>query len=1429
MDSELESELGCYEVAEEDASELDFEFASSKERLNPGSSIHSNKVSERKSVQNDFEDDFYSHIEKSLNTQIPVYLKNLLKINGYNSKIVLKNIGNNDFEAIENFAKNDLVEIIPKSEYKNFYGPYFFNSPNKFKITAGDKKLIQIISDFLKGESSIKTFKDKATMTNIETTSIQTTPSEGPSDSSCHKNENKNENELEMLEHDLTIENASVSRIIKKWVCKKISEIKQGSGRDNDLKTDLKNKFNNIVFRTNVSSQGGLNCNITCFCGEKIKIYKQSQKSTFKARWICSNYYCHFSKKHLLSSTFSQSSAEESSLTTNLTTSHSQNVKLKKEDGERGGQITQKKITLFFSGSNDNLSNNSSSSTSSALLSFNKLLLKPVKSVDNRVFQAKHVQPSKATDIDTSTHDQESQKNPIRVVQCLKLKNFMPVPDTSEAISLKGSSEESDYKKNMDKYSDEHSDEHLKSSHNDNNRSTPPQKSKALTSPQVENLKWKSLKYSRTEREVRKREKCPANQTLITNFLPILEKVQTLISEQNENLDENLLKSFKGSFSIQGSSEPGSEPLTTNKLLEIFLKAANNNKDFTKRNSFENNLKKFALYIYYTGGKLLYETLYANLSDILPSLSTLYRFSLSNKISVEEGELNLKGLKLFLEERNLPMVVWISEDATRITGKIEYNSRTNNLQGFVSPLENGFPQKGKFTVRSCNDMDTYFKEGVRGDYAYVIMAQPLSCRAPAFCLAVFNTDNRFTYKNVLERWGTMKSQASELGIKILGFSSDGDTRLLKAMKTEAHFTQVKTSNSDCYSSWYHIDSNINDYCFIQDPIHIMTKLKTRFLKAGVCLPMGNYFATSQHLYHLIDTENKSKHFLTKSDLKAEDKMNYRSAKKMCDDKVINLLKGNIECKATVLYLKLMNFLNDSLVNKADTLDNIVYKLWYITFFLRYWRSWLKSNAEYKLKDNFITCNAYTCIEINSHMIVKIIKLFQNNPALDPSMLLLYLFNSQPCEKLFRAARSLTSTQSTVVNFSIKQLMSRVDRITFIQFILNDLKEYCVFPRERKKEHEFYSKGVHQVTQQEINNISFQDLIEKAMTDAYTDAVSFGMNIDKEEAMSCNISVANGDKNIEMNLNLNESEDESDDDEEQKDQEKRVEIETENGKEDIESEEFPIVQTFLNNDLQLHSHFNSDNENTVTKDIDLKDYSHKNVDLSENSIFLKVILPSTFPNVKTAVIKKSSYCWMLDEGNGRVSTDRLKRFITGKRSSGSTSTVVKAKKGRRNIKNTIKERGIEKKELSESSDSADESENIIYNDSDDTESFTSLEEKNTLVETKVQNMPDCGDTSGTGSVVVEVEVDKCYGVLYDDGWYIGKVLKKINNEVSLMSFLRQQADLFNWPNKKDIAKVNKEFIFYGPLNWIGDGPFSLKRVDSLNINKNYKLLKESLLE
>jgi hypothetical protein len=93
----------------------------------------------------------------------------------------------------------------------------------------------------------------------------------------------------------------------------------------------------------------------------------------------------------------------------------------------------------------------------------------------------------------------------------------------------------------------------------------------------------------------------------------------------------------------------------------------------------------------------------------------------------------LKECKEYLEDRNLPLVVAISEDATRVVTKIEFDSRFNQLVGFVAPYDdNGLPQTLIFPAKSAKQIYHHFTNYRKACNCIIIMAQPIVPGKPIF-------------------------------------------------------------------------------------------------------------------------------------------------------------------------------------------------------------------------------------------------------------------------------------------------------------------------------------------------------------------------------------------------------------------------------------------------------------------------------------------------------------------------------------------------------------------------------------------------------------------------------------------------------------------------------------------------------------------------
>ena len=172
------------------------------------------------------------------------------------------------------------------------------------------------------------------------------------------------------------------------------------------------------------------------------------------------------------------------------------------------------------------------------------------------------------------------------------------------------------------------------------------------------------------------------------------------------------------------------------------------------------------------------------------------------------------------------------------------------------------------------------------------------------------------------------------------------------------------------------------------------------------------------------------------DLNHKDKQNFDAVLHVTDKSVITLLNRIPDSKATSAFLLLIRCVIDSFLDKKLDILCRVEKAWYAVFFLRYWRQWLILNSRYTLGSNFITLNAYMCVEINAHSLITFIMTLRE---LDNECFLPWLLGSQSCEKIFRTVCSMSSTFSTIINFGMLALLRRLHRI-HIQFCLESEAE-----------------------------------------------------------------------------------------------------------------------------------------------------------------------------------------------------------------------------------------------------------------------------------------------------------------------------------------------------------------------------------------------------
>ena len=162
------------------------------------------------------------------------------------------------------------------------------------------------------------------------------------------------------------------------------------------------------------------------------------------------------------------------------------------------------------------------------------------------------------------------------------------------------------------------------------------------------------------------------------------------------------------------------------------------------------------------------------------------------------------------------------------------------------------------------------------------------------------------------------------------------------------------------------------------------------------------------------------HFRSFFVIENKDKKNYESVETLLSSEVnvcLEKMKSRVRTNGTITYFWLMRNIRDVFFDKAISPLKRVQLLWKTIFFLHIWRLWLQANS-YSEQDHFITQNAYVCTELNGHLLINIVHnvIVGKFPK---ESLRVWTYGSQACEQTFRLLRSMTSTFSTIVNFSMK--------------------------------------------------------------------------------------------------------------------------------------------------------------------------------------------------------------------------------------------------------------------------------------------------------------------------------------------------------------------------------------------------------------------------
>ncbi|CAF1930830.1 unnamed protein product [Rotaria magnacalcarata] len=678
----------------------------------------------------------------------------------------------------------------------------------------------------------------------------------------------------------------------------------------------------------------------------------------------------------------------------------------------------------------------------------------------------------------------------------------------------------------------------------------------------------------------------------------------------------------------------------------------------SSKNAYRHNehILQFATAFYILGGRMAYEFIRLNIPGILPSIATLHRLQLGKELRINEAEFRFDHLMKHINSLKTT-IAFVSEDCTTVIKKISYDTFTDSFIGFSIPLKNGIPIKLHYQTDYFEQLRQWFANEDRAPLINIHMIQPITQNdiVPIpFLLCAYGTTNRCESIDIIRRWLWIFEENWSRNIRIVGFSTDGDPKYLRAMRLiTGWFGSLPNiqlnSHKDAFHinipkewNWYFLGDRHLFLCF-QDATHLCTKLRNRLLSRTATLIVGHNGVSIDHLSILIRKVSKLQHGLLKSDIFLHDRQNFNACVKICSDSVIKSLVNVPDSQGTIMYLRLIRSIMIAYIDKETNLMDRLYHAWFSVFICRCWYFWLhntsideldtalsalnhptsKRQKQCSKNQFFITNNAYYSIEINAHQLTYLILLVIEN-KLPREATNIHLFSSQPCEGMFRSARSMSGAFSSVVNFSVQEFLHRVQKLS----ILNSIKtkneftsNNCSlqFPKHHKQAKKFKSFTSTIQDTSFLNIKMIETVVSRAFNDATNLLFGFGItkSINEEKLRSMNEFNDYIKQLLKTKMNSMDFSDllqETD--------------EISNSKYDIDKEESETTETYSKKSFD---------------DVQTETLTGVRVFDTVQPEFIKSYFEIEIAGRKKFIHKQTA-CWLLTEQRSILSNDRLVRMI-----------------------------------------------------------------------------------------------------------------------------------------------------------------------------------------
>lgn len=246
-------------------------------------------INESQPIQAQMVNHFWSLIESYTGTFVPIYIKNIMRLNNLDNPLAFKSITDDVLAEVEAFARTEMIRFVEPHLMGDYYS-HFADSPTQFKFMIGDKVLIKELVNFVKSQTvAFWQFRKRP---------IEDAPEAGEPSSSKRKcsADYANEDPVKArAEGERQILETLIKNSLKKWPVENLPEEARIKLEENaPIEVSISEIYNYDIYSNGFASYvAQIKCPLCSHSARLTKCSRSSATNCSGQRWVISNFIRH--------------------------------------------------------------------------------------------------------------------------------------------------------------------------------------------------------------------------------------------------------------------------------------------------------------------------------------------------------------------------------------------------------------------------------------------------------------------------------------------------------------------------------------------------------------------------------------------------------------------------------------------------------------------------------------------------------------------------------------------------------------------------------------------------------------------------------------------------------------------------------------------------------------------------------------------------------------------------------------------------------------------------------------------------------------------------------------------------------------------------------------------------------------------------------